>query len=927
MRLERLAGASPLYAQVLRREPRYCFWLEDDRNLRTAYRYQALLDEWRAFSAAGGTDLANDDVFLSLLRRWRRLMSLRIAYRSVNGFADEPTVVGELTRLAEFCLRSCLQIAWRRWTGRCGEPWDEDARRPARFGVVAFGKLGGGELNFSSDIDLIYCYEGEGFCRRDGVATPTANVECFTKVAETVTRLLAEPTADGFLFRVDARLRPEGSWGPLVHSLSALENYYATSGQTWERLALIKARPVAGDLALGAELLEDLHPFRYPRRPPPSLLSEVAAMKRRTEREAAGSAALGRNVKLGPGGIREIEFIAQSLQLLHAGGYPFLQTNATVDALEGLARYRLLDGSDARLLCEAYWFLRRVEHRLQMRDERQTHDLPADEGELSAVASSLGFASAAEFREALDLRRGRVHALYAGLFADRGEDSAFEAWWEFLTTEKTPALVATRLERWFGDAPGAAGALRLFACGDRRRLVTRELVTRFQHLAESFDALMPELAQPLETLARLARCAERYGTRQQFLNGCASNPHLLRVLALLCDRSGYSAELLCAHPEILEEVLRPATLRRRKTSGELAAELSAGPSAGSGRDLRSWLWLYVRAEQMRYLICELLGFITLREAEEAFTRLADAVLSHVAGPGGPLVVGLGKYGGGELAFGSDLDLLFVAEPGSEAAAEQRIDEMTALLQHGGPLGPAFALDLRLRPHGEAGPRATTLRALGAYHAGDSRIGPGEAPAPSAQTWEKQMLARARVIAGPAALASGFRAWTARLLYANPLRENEEAALWAMRARVGRERDSTSPPERSIKTGPGGLLDVEFLVQDLQLRHGSALATLRTPGTRAALAALAGAGILPAEAAARLRSNYDFLLRVQFALRRDANRGVGVLPASAADRALLAKWLGSDAEGTFWEEHVRRMRETRSLVLALAGPAAQSALQP
>ena len=290
MRLERLALASPLYAQTLHRFPRYCLWLEEPRNLRTDFRYQALLDEWRAFATGADGGLADDEIYLGRLRQWRRLMSLRIAYRSVNELSPEKNTVRELSLLAEFCLRECYFLAFKRWTARVGEPWDEAAGRPARFCVLALGKLGGEELNFSSDIDLIFFYEGEGRCRRPEGAGAFSNAEFFARTAETIAALLSARTADGFLFRVDARLRPEGASGPLAPSFASVENYYAAAGQTWERLALLKARPVAADLSLGAELLENLHAFRYPRHPPPSLFAEIAAMKARTEREVVGSA-------------------------------------------------------------------------------------------------------------------------------------------------------------------------------------------------------------------------------------------------------------------------------------------------------------------------------------------------------------------------------------------------------------------------------------------------------------------------------------------------------------------------------------------------------------------------------------------------------------------------------------------------------------
>jgi len=912
-RLERLALASPLYGRVLQLRPETCFWLEEPRNLGVAYRYQALLGEWSAFVVAHPPEPGDDEARLALLRRWRRLMSLRIAYRSVNGLADEPITTGELTRLAAFCVRECLDAATRRWTDRLGEPWDERAGRAGRFCVLALGKLGGGELNFSSDIDLIYCYEGDGPCLRAGGPTGTASVEFFTKVAETVTGMLSARTGDGFLFRVDVRLRPEGAWGPLVHSLSALEYHYSTFGQTWERLALLKARPIAGDLALGAELLVDLHSFRYPRRPPPSLLAEVAAMKTRSEREIVGVDAVDRDVKRGPGGIREIEFIVQSLQLLHAGRFPFLQTTTTAVALDQLVRYELLRAGDARFLGEAYWFLRRVEHALQIREEEQTHELPTDAAGLAAVGAALGFESAGALAGALDRRRGRVHTLYSGLFADRDVDRDFEAWWEFFTTDKVPPAVGARLAAWFGAEPGAAAALRLFVCGSHRPQVTRELVTRFQHLSSNFDALVPRLAQPLGTLARLALCAERYGTRQQFLNACASNPHLLRALSLVCDRSSYCVELLCAHPEMLEEVLRPEMIRRRKTARDLAAELAEGPGDPG------WMWLYVRAEQMRAIIGELLGFMEPAEVEATLTALADAVLGRLLGGSGAVVVALGKYGGSELAFGSDLDLLVVAPEGGEAAAAAEVEEARRILQRPGPLGPMFAVDLRLRPHGVAGPLVTTVPALAAYH----RPSPGN----SAQAWEKQMLTRARVVCGPEPLAREFRAWVDGLLYSGPLTEAEQADVWRMRARIQSERDAGPPPGRSFKTGPGGLLDCEFLTQSLQLARGHAFPALRITGTRALLGELGRFGILPAEAAAELLDNFGFLRRVEFALRRDTNQAANALPATPAGRRTLARWLGFPDEASFWTEHLRRLNQTRRLVLELGGEAAKSGLAP
>jgi glutamate-ammonia-ligase adenylyltransferase len=895
-RIERLAAASPLYALELRRDPAIAAWLEEPRNLMETFRFRAFLDTWREFEpVAGERDEAGR---LGALRRWRRLMSMRIAYRSVNDLADEPTTVEELTLLAEFCLRECARTSVRRWEERLGVPRERATGAQARFCVMALGKLGGRELNFSSDIDLIYLYEGEGACVKGGVETSVSNEEFYTKVAETITRELNERTGDGFLFRTDVRLRPEGAIGPLVRSASELEYYYATAGQTWERLAMVKARPVAGSLELGAELLESLHGFRYPRHPPPSLLEEVAAMKARSDAEIVGAGALDRDVKLGTGGIREIEFVAQSLQLLNAGRYPFLQTHSTVQALGLLARYGLMEASDAARLGETYWFLRRIEHRLQIREEEQTHLIPEEPAQFAAISASLGFASPEKFREALGGKRGHAHAIYADLFADRGIDVEFEAWWTFFTTDRVPAAVADRIARWFGAKPGAADELRLFACGGRHVLITRELVIRFQHVAGAFDGFLHELARPLGTLARLARFAERYGTRRQFLGFCAENPKLFRVLSILFDRSEAVVELLCSHPEIIEEVLRPEILRRRRDARDLDEDISAAAGAPG---FTEWLWLFVRAEQVRHAVGGILGSLGPEEIEAAMTALADAVLRHLTRDSGVLIVALGKYGGGELAFGSDLDLLFVARDGCEADAARAVDAVRAALGQGGPLGPAFALDLRLRPHGLAGPAATSVAALDAYHR----------PGAGGQLWERQSLIRARVVAGPAALAASFRALRDRLVYGAPASDAEIGEMRDMRARIERELGA-GPPGSAFKAGAGGLADIEFLVQALQMRRGPGDVGLRAPGTRLALRALAAAGLIPREPAGRLQENYGFLRRIETSLRLDANRAVSALPADADDCEALARWLGFPDAGAFMAEHLRRLGETRQI---------------
>jgi glutamate-ammonia-ligase adenylyltransferase len=760
---------------------------------------------------------------------------------------------------------------------------------------------------------LIFFYEGDGHGMKDGAPSTAANPEIFARIAETTVRALQTPAPEGFMFRVDLRLRPEGEFGPIVSSLSALENYYSSSGQTWERLALIKARPVAGSKGLGEELLESVQSFRYPRHPPPSVLQEVAAMKARTELEVVGSEALQRDIKSGYGGIREIEFRVQSLQLLNAGRFPFLQTGSTVAALAQLSRYELLPVEEAQFLEEAYWFLRAVEHRVQMREERQTHQLPASPEELAATARSLGFDDEDAFHARLDGIRKRVHEGFEKWFEGGDELDEFNHWWIFLTTGKPDAAVTARIDRWFRSAPESAAEVRLFALGNLSHPVTRELVSRFIDLAKSLDSVMPDLARPAGTLRRLARFAETYGTRQQFFNACAMNPELLRVIATLFDRSEFIFEVLRLHPEILEEVLRPEILRKKNDRTILLDELAAGAGASDPAD---WLWHYVRAEQIRLAIGALLRFSDPVAVEHDLTLLADTVLEHLLAkhdPKGRLaVVALGKFGGGELTHGSDLDIMVLSSATETASDEPVLRALQRDLTHKGPLGSTFELDLRLRPYGDAGPRIVTLDALEDYF----RSG-------AAQDWEMQLLTRARVVAGNVEVAAHFRAWRDRLLYTAPPTPEQELRLWAMRMRVERERDRSYPPERALKCGPGGLIDIEFLAHLLQLRHGTAMPALRKTSTREVLDCLIASGIIDSDSGARLAGNHEFLRRIERNLRRDTSR-----PASIIDTGermgVLAAWLGFSGSEEFWADHVRRMAETRSLVLKILGFAESSA---
>ncbi|MBM3891123.1 MAG: glutamate-ammonia-ligase adenylyltransferase, partial [Verrucomicrobia bacterium] len=394
-------GASQAITDTLVRHPEYADWLLTEAHLKRERSVQAL--EWEA-SQAVDVVVTTDDK-LNALRRLKRREMVRIGLRDLSGRASLDRTVRELSDLADVCLRQVLAIHWQNLTTRIGEP------QPPEFAILALGKQGGQELNYSSDIDVMFLYGQEGDVTRNGRRV-LSNAQFFTKLAEAIVTSVAARTPEGDLFRIDLRLRPEGNAGPLVRSLESFEHYYASRGETWERMMLIKARWVAGSAHLVNEFLETVQSFRYPRSLSEDVIAEIAAIKQRIEREVVGDARLTRHVKLGVGGIREIEFIVQTLQLFHAGQMPFLQTPNTTEALHKLGQYERLPEHEVNDLLAAYRFLRMVEHRLQMEAGLQTHTIPTDHAALLRLARSLDFKTVAAFEKALRQHTSRVRAIY-----------------------------------------------------------------------------------------------------------------------------------------------------------------------------------------------------------------------------------------------------------------------------------------------------------------------------------------------------------------------------------------------------------------------------------------------------------------------------------------------------------------------------------
>jgi glutamate-ammonia-ligase adenylyltransferase len=864
------------------------------------------------------------------LRRFKQREILRIAARDLARLSHAVEITRELSDLADLCLATTYELCRAQLADRLGEPWHRDAADqwlPTPFCVLGMGKLGGQELNYSSDVDVLFVYAEEGHVFR----TPPqpgdpgkglSNHQFFKRLAEAFVAEVGQLTPDGTLYRIDLRLRPEGKAGPLARSLSSYESYYWQWGQTWERMMLIKARRVAGDAALAGEFIEMVQPFRYPRSIAQQALDDIAGMKDRIEQEVVRAGEVGRNVKLGRGGIREIEFVAQTLQIMNAGRHPFLAHAQTLPALDKLVEYRILAPEHARTLAQAYVFLRDVEHRLQMENGLQTHTLPAERQPRERLARLMGFPALGEFEAALAIHREGVRAIYSSLLKpetgprpaplpslDPDSDAALPllAAHGFREPEK-----ALRLARGFVFGPGF-GHVTTRTQAFAQDLLARLLAQCPQPPPQS--APPPEdppdgnpsartLSDPDRVLARLDSFVQAYGGRALLFETWTANPSLFDLLVLLFDRSEFLAETAIRTPDLVDELELSGFLRRAKTADQTLRDLRHGRD---DKDQRLWLRRYHQTELMRIGLRDILGLADYEQNLVEITALAEACLQYAIEialrrqnlPATALaIIGLGKLGGAELNYGSDLDLVFVADnrvaqlPDLQRVAVEVLD----LLASPTELGVAFRIDARLRPDGEKGLLVNTLKSYEEYYRTRARL------------WELQALSRCRPIAGPPALGERFLRFAGALV---DLRQPAAAAArnpaWRqeidqMRLRIERERTPKGKEHLALKTGAGGLIDAEFIAQALCLAHG-----WLEPNTLRALERARTFNAIDSADAESLIANYRCLRRIEAILRRWSYEGETELPDDPAPLYRVAVRCGFTRAEPFMAA-VRRYRQ-------------------
>jgi [glutamine synthetase] adenylyltransferase / [glutamine synthetase]-adenylyl-L-tyrosine phosphorylase len=865
-----------------------------------------IFDEILAGIAVNGDASGTTEDRMRSLRIARRRVALTVGLADICGVWGLEKVTSALSRFAESALRAtCAHLlAQASRTGELALPYPDDPQRESGLIVLGMGKLGARELNYSSDIDLIILYEHD----RIEYTGKASIQQFFVRFARGLVRIMDERTQDGYVFRTDLRLRPDpGSTPPAISTIAA-ENYYESTGQNWERAAMIKARPVAGDIAAGERFLDHLRPFIWRKNLDFAAIQDIHSIKRQINAHRGGAeiALAGHNIKLGRGGIREIEFFAQTQQLIWGGREPSLRPRPTFEALDGLVEMGRVDEVVSADLKRAYEFLRRLEHRLQMIDDKQTHSLPETDAGLAAIAAFMAYDDREGFVADLLTEMRTVEAHYAELFeesADLGESGNLV----FTGADDDPDTLVTLREFGFHDPTMVSARIRAWHHGRyaaMRSARSRELLTE---LTPRIFAAMSRTIDPDAALLRFDGFLAALPAGVQLFSLFHSNPGLLDLVAEIMGSAPRLAEWLSRHPILLDGVLTQGFFESLPDAQALALDLDE--SLTQGRDLQDTLditrrWANDRIFQLGVQM--LRGSIDPESSGRPLSDVADATLRallpavetefclrHGKVPSGEMaVVAFGKLGGYELTVGSDLDLLFLygLAPGTGVSDGDKPLEPTMYYSRlcqrfissiSAPTGEGrlFEVDMRLRPSGNAGPIATSLEAFARYQRED------------AWTWEHMALSRARVVIAPDGMAEKIETTIHDVLTAPRDPDGLLRDVADMRARIAREH---GPGDVwNVKYYRGGMIDIEFLAQYLQLRHAHDHPSVLAANTTVALARLADAGVLdPAVAedlirAMRLWRNVQAVLRMTLESRFDEDAAPDGL------RAALIRGAGAD----------------------------------
>jgi glutamate-ammonia-ligase adenylyltransferase len=899
---------APYLATLLCRDPARLGRVVEDPYLRHE-KPRAALD------AQLDAALAEVDSAAALARVLRQIRAdelVRLGARELELGLD--TEVGrELARLADACLDRAIRFHDAELRRRHGPPRytdDDGIERDCALVAIGMGKLGGEELNFASDVDLIFVYSSDA-----GAAGVLTLHEYYAKLCTAVVAALGEVTSEDTVFRVDLRLRPEGSRGAIANSLAQLEHYYEVFGRPWERQAWLKARPCAGDRALGAAVMATLRPFVYPRVTAPTVVDEVRDLNRRIKAELVmPRQSAGFDLKNGEGGIREIEFFVQALQLIHAGKRPGVRARGTLAALDQLLFAGLVSDDEHLALWRAYRWLRHVEHVLQLEGGLQTQRVPADPAAAAVLARRLGYADRAGFAAELARHTTAVARSFATLgeaSVDPGEDGVAALVAGTLAPDAERAALA-RLG--FEDPSAAQHEL------DRaRRRPGSPLSPAATGIAARIGPqLLAEIAasaDPDQALRHTVDLITRRGEAWSVWQLLADTPALLRLVISIFGASAYLAKSVTERPELIDLLVQLGSTPAMPAPAALAAELDRRLAVARGTDAHdeelAWSALaeWKNGEILKVGLADFAGALDPLAVCDQLTRVAEVCLSRAvdlvlpplrarhgvarAPDGAPAtlaVLGLGKLGGGELGYAADLDVVFVYSGDGETDGARPIatvelmsrwaQRLMSALHTVTPRGRLYELDTRLRPSGSKGLLVSSLDGWRQYHAGEARL------------WERQALIKLRPVAGDPALGRAVAELATAFVWGQPPEAHGgaraiAAELSAMRDRI--ERELGAPGD--LKTGAGGVVDVEFAVQLIQLVHGHRIPALRTPSTAAALAAAHTAGLAAPRDLELLDHGYRFLRLVEHRLRVVHDQPVHRLPNAKVELDRLARRTG------------------------------------
>lgn len=891
-----LFSQSRLLTDILCRNPEYASWLWDGAVMDTARPVADMLaDVWGMMRAEG--DFAKR---CAILRRFSRRAVLRIAAREIWMHAPFPSIGEDLSNLADTALETALRMAAEQLAPRfgapMGEPSDGTGPSPAKFAVLGMGKLGGRELNFSSDIDLLFIYSDPGRTT-GGSSGSVTNEEYYKRFGELVIKAVSEQTAEGLVFRVDMRLRPFGKSGPLAVSFDAALDYYMNYGRAWERQALIKSRPCAGDLDLGEALLEKLRPFIFPRYFDDATLEDIRQVKSQTEARTAERGESEREVKLGRGGIRDIEFTVQMLQLLNGGRWPDLRTRNTLEAVTALGERQSLSPFEAAALSRHYVFLRQAEHRLQIEGGHQVHALPEKPDDLDEFARRLGYANGESFMRVYREHTADTRRILEKFLSTKG---AGNLWVMELLDPKSAAETGMEKlrEAGFTKPEQARAELLLLANGPEGAPHTRDVAAQFAAVTPSLLAAFAALPGPENGLMRLGQIIGRLHSPGTLYELLRVNPGLCRCLATLIANSEYLCSILVRDISLLDLVGSPSALAEASTRESLRGELDALDSAA----LPEAAPFRLRdGEMLKVSMRELMLGISVAEVGDELTLLAEVILEHALdmaraqvegrygiNPRRFAILALGKFGGREMGYGSDLDLVFVHEDEETAPGPCSLSDTeyfpaiaSIVLKHlkePTRFGLLYDIDARLRPDGSKGVLSITERRLRQYYTEE------------AHPWERFALMKARAVAGDDEFRARIGVTAREIAFSAPPDMDALNQIETLRLKTAQSASALD-----LKRHEGGLSEVEFTTRFLQLRHVAEHPELRHGGVFRALALLCERGLAPEEDCATLAEAYGFYRKIVNRVRMMRGNSTSRMPEDAETRLQLAARLGMEGD--------------------------------